>query len=92
MKDINKINPKDIPKHTVLTAGFPCQDFSIANSNQPDGIKGDKGDLIFTNDKLSTIISIPILLLIYYIVKKLNIKNYAMFIFVLALLIRIVSI
>ena len=48
--------------------------------------------LIFTNDKLSTIISIPILLLIYYIVKKLNIKNYAMFIFVLALLIRIVSI
>lgn len=47
-KDINKINPKDIPKHTVLTAGFPCQDFSIANSNQPDGIKGDKGSLLST--------------------------------------------
>ncbi len=43
-KDIDKVNPKKIPNHTLLVGGFPCQDYSVATS-QAKGIRGKKGVL-----------------------------------------------
>jgi len=34
LKDINDINLEDIPKMNILTAGFPCQPFSIAGEQR----------------------------------------------------------
>jgi DNA (cytosine-5)-methyltransferase 1 len=52
--DIRMVDPNSIPSHNVLTAGFPCQPFSIAgvskkNSlNRPHGFEDpDQGNLFF---------------------------------------------
>jgi len=42
--DINKVDYKKIPKHTLLVGGFPCQDYSVATS-QAKGLQGKKGVL-----------------------------------------------
>ena len=42
--DISKVNKKEIPEHTLLCGGFPCQDYSVARSlSQEKGIEGKKG-------------------------------------------------
>lgn len=47
-RDIKIIHEGEIPKHDLLTAGFPCQSFSILAQNPPRlGYKDEKGKLFF---------------------------------------------
>lgn len=44
--DISKVDKASIPDHTLLTGGFPCQDYSVAHSlSSSHGIEGKKGVL-----------------------------------------------
>ncbi|MDD3067664.1 MAG: DNA (cytosine-5-)-methyltransferase [Acholeplasmataceae bacterium] len=44
--DISKVKKEDIPDHTLLTGGFPCQDYSVAHTlSKAKGIEGKKGVL-----------------------------------------------
>lgn len=44
--DIASVDKKSIPDHTLLTGGFPCQDYSVAHSlSSSKGIEGKKGVL-----------------------------------------------
>ena len=44
--DIFEVNKKNIPDHTLLVGGFPCQDYSVAQTlANSKGIEGKKGVL-----------------------------------------------
>ena len=44
--DISLVNKNDIPDHSLLTGGFPCQDYSVAHTlSKSRGIEGKKGVL-----------------------------------------------
>lgn len=43
-RDIAKVDADEIPKHTLLVGGFPCQDYSVA-ATKTRGIEGKKGVL-----------------------------------------------
>ncbi len=45
-EDISTVEKKNIPDHTLLVGGFPCQDYSVAHTlASSKGIKGKKGVL-----------------------------------------------
>lgn len=45
-QDISTVDRKLIPNHTLLTGGFPCQDYSVAHPKSSEkGIEGKKGVL-----------------------------------------------
>lgn len=44
-RDIRKVGNEEIPKHSLLTAGFPCQSFSIAGKRM--GFEDTRGTLFF---------------------------------------------
>lgn len=46
--DINKVDKTEIPDHSLLVGGFPCQDYSVARSLSKEmGIEGKKGVLFW---------------------------------------------
>ena len=45
-EDIASVNASEIPSHTLLVGGFPCQDYSVASTLiNSKGIEGKKGVL-----------------------------------------------
>ena len=44
--DIGEVNKFDVPEHSLLVGGFPCQDYSVAHPlSSSHGIEGKKGVL-----------------------------------------------
>lgn len=62
--DISLVNKKDIPNHTLLCGGFPCQDYSVARSlSREKGIEGKKGVLWWQINEILKVKRPPFVLL-----------------------------
>lgn len=63
--DIQRLNVKDIPAADVWTAGFPCQDLSLARTphGKRNGLKGSQSGLFYTFLELLSAHKPPVVLL-----------------------------
>ena len=61
-EDINIIDKHQIPNHTLLVGGFPCQDYSVART-KATGIQGKKGVLWWSIKETIEIKKPPFILL-----------------------------
>lgn len=62
--DIFKIDKTNIPDHTLLVGGFPCQDYSVAQTlSNSKGIEGKKGVLWWAIEEILAIKHPPFVLL-----------------------------
>lgn len=59
--DIQRISEKNVPKHDILCAGFPCQSFSISGNHT--GFKDDRGQLFYDIVRIAAHHKPPVLLL-----------------------------
>lgn len=62
--DIFEVDKHNIPDHTLLVGGFPCQDYSVAQTlSNSKGIEGKKGVLWWAIEETLTIKQPPFVLL-----------------------------
>ena len=62
--DIFEVDKHDIPDHTLLVGGFPCQDYSVAQTlSSSKGIEGKKGVLWWAIEQTLAIKQPPFVLL-----------------------------
>ena len=62
--DIFEVNKNEIPDHTLLVGGFPCQDYSVASTlSKSKGIEGKKGVLWWAIEETLAIKHPPFVLL-----------------------------
>lgn len=63
-EDINIVDKKEIPDHSLLVGGFPCQDYSVAQTlATSNGIEGKKGVLWWSIDEIIKVKKPPFVLL-----------------------------
>ena len=60
--DVSKVPSEEIPSHTLLVGGFPCQDYSVASTGA-QGIQGKKGVLWWEIERLAREKQPPFILL-----------------------------
>lgn len=62
--DIFEVDKKNIPNHTLLVGGFPCQDYSVAQTlSNSKGIEGKKGVLWWAIEEILAVKKPPFVFL-----------------------------